>query len=87
MPAWLLNIIATVVIPFIVQLLKKWLGGSKFAPYIALALAGIYVAIAKAMGIESDINTVYQAILLAIGIGASSIAGYDIVKSLTTPTK
>lgn len=87
MPVWILNIIATVAIPFIVQLLKKWLGGNKFAPIIALVLAAIYVAIAQAMGVQQDINTVYQAILLAVGIGGASVLGYDIIKKLTTPTK
>ena len=89
MQAWILNIIVTVAIPFIVNFLKKWLGGSKFAPIVALVLAVIYVAIAKAMGVEQDVNTIYQAILLALGIAGTSVLGYDAVKKLTetTPAK
>jgi len=86
----ILNIVATVAIPFIVQLLKKWLKlSSKFAPIMALVLAVIYVGIAKASGLDADVNSVYQAIMLAIGIGGASVLGYDVTKKLTekTPTK
>jgi len=83
-----LNIIATVAIPFVVQALKKWLKlSSKFAPIMALVLAGIYVIIAKIAGVETDIKTVYESILLAIGIGGASVLGYDVTKKLTTPSK
>jgi hypothetical protein len=81
MPSWVINIIVTAVIPFLVQFLKKWLGGNQFAPIIAIALAGLYVVIGKMAGIETDINTVYQAILLALGIGGAAVLSYDVVKT------
>lgn len=83
-----MNIIATVVIPFVVQGLKMWVKlPAKLAPIVALVLAIVYVAIAKAAGLQAELNDVYQAILLAIGIGGASVLGYDVTKKLTEPVK
>ena len=78
------TVIVTVVIPFIVQALKKWIP-VKFAPIVAIALAGIYVIIAKLTNNDADFNTVYAAIATALGVAGVSALGYDTVKSLTAP--
>ena len=80
------NVVAAVVIPFLVQLLKMIKLPTKWAPIAAVVLAVIYVAIAKAMGIEGvEYNDAYQLIITALGVSGASVLGYDVVKKLTTP--
>jgi len=81
------TIVVTVVIPFLVQALKQWIP-VKFAPIVAVVLAGIYVVIAKMTGNDADFNTIYAAILTALGVAGVGVLGYDTVKKLTeTKTK
>ncbi len=78
------EIITVTVIPFIIQLLKKVKLPSKVAPWVALIIAIFAVAISKMVGINADVNTVWQAILQALGIAGVSVLGYDIYKKTTT---
>lgn len=83
MPAWLTDFVAVVVIPFIVQLLKKIKLPTKVAPYVAVILAAVYVGVAKALGLAStDFQTVLDFIIKALGIGGVAVLGYDVVKSI-----
>ena len=75
------TIIATVVIPFLVQGLKKIIP-TKFAPAVAVLLAIIYVVIARVMNLDVNLQETLPAILAALGISGASVLGYDIVKSI-----
>jgi len=75
--------LATIIIPFIVQLLKKMKLPSKFAPIVALVLAIVYVAIARVAGIDADLNTIVAQITQALTIAGIGVLGYDTVKKIT----
>jgi hypothetical protein len=74
------EIISAVVIPFVVQLLKKIKLPSRLAPIAAVILAILIVAGAKILGSDLDIGNIYEAILKVLGISGMSILGYDVLK-------
>ena len=74
------EIISAVIIPFVVQFLKKIKLPSRIAPIAAIVLAIIAVAGAKLLGQDLDINNIYEAILRVLGISGMSILGYDVLK-------
>ena len=79
----LYNAIAVVVIPFLVQLLKKLKLPVKLAPYAAVVLAVVYIIVAKAAGLPGvELNTALDAITKILGIAGTSVLGYDIVKKI-----
>ena len=77
------EIITVVVIPFIVQFLKKIKLPTKLAPFAAIIAAIIIVAGGKFLGVDLEIKNVLELILKAIGLAGISVLGYDIVKKIT----
>ena len=83
MPPIVFDAVATVVIPFLVELLKKVKLPTKWAPFVAVGLALGYVTLAKALGLAgADFQGALAFILKALGIGAISVLGYDVVKAV-----
>lgn len=74
------EIISAVIIPFIVQLLKKIKLPTRIAPIAAIVLAILAVAGAKLLGQDLNIQNIYEAILKILGISGMSILGYDVLK-------
>lgn len=74
------EIICAVIIPFVVQLLKKIKLPSRVAPIAAVILAILAVAGAKLFGIDLNIQSTLEAILKVLGISGMSILGYDVLK-------
>lgn len=78
------NIIVTVAIPFVIELLKKVKLPSKLAPVIAIVLGVVYVVASKFITIPGvEINSIYEGIVTALGISGVSVLGYDIFHKLT----
>jgi len=77
------EIISAIVIPFVIQLLKKIKLPTKIAPIVAIILAIIVVAGAKIAGIDLDVKSVMDVILKILGIAGGSVLAYDTVKKLT----
>lgn len=73
------NVIATVVIPFLVQGLKK-IVPTKYAPIAVVVLAVIYVTIARAMNLDPNLQEVAAMIATVLGVSGVSVLGYDIFK-------
>ena len=83
MPAFVVDFIAVVVIPFIIELLKKLKLPVKTAPFVAIALAAAYVGLAKILGLPSaDFTNVLEFLMKTLGISAVGVLGYDVVKLL-----
>mgnify|MGYP001463886201 CR=1 FL=1 len=81
------DMIAVIVIPFLVTLLKKIKLPSKFAPIAAFIIALVIVAGGKVLGYDLNVTTIAEAIVKALAIAGVSVLGYDTVKKLTeTPT-
>ena len=78
MSSWIFEIITVVVIPFIVEWLKKIKLPARIAPIVAVVLAVLIVAGGKALGVEMDLPTTLDVILKGLGLGAISILGYDV---------
>lgn len=78
------EIISAVIIPFIVQWLKKIKLPTRIAPIAAIVLAVIAVACAKLLGHDLNISNIYEAILRVLGISGMSVLGYDIFKTMVT---
>jgi len=79
----LYNAIAVVVIPLLVQLLKKLKLPVKMAPYAAIALAVVYIVVAKTAGLPGvELETALDAITKILGVAGTSVLGYDIVKKI-----
>lgn len=81
----LVNVIIGILSAAIVQFLKKIKLPSKYAPTICLVVAIILVSAARAIGLEMDVNSVAQALLLALGTAGATTLVYDQVKQLTEP--
>lgn len=77
------EVITVVVIPFIVQLLKKIKLPTKVAPIAAFILALIIVAGGNVLGFDLNIDTIIDAIIKALAISGVSVLGYDTVKKLS----
>jgi len=77
------EIISAIVIPFVIQLLKKIKLPTKIAPIVAVILATIIVAGAKIAGIDLDVKSTTDVILKILGIAGGSVLAYDTVKKLT----
>ena len=77
------EIISAIVIPFLIQLLKKIKLPTKIAPIAAVVLAIIVVAGAKIAGIDLDVKSVMDVVLKILGIAGGSVLAYDTVKKLT----
>jgi uncharacterized membrane protein YjjP (DUF1212 family) len=86
-PEVIFNIVAVVIVPGIVMLLKKINLPSKFAPVAAFFVATILVGIGKLIGIELDINSVADAIVKGLLLAGVSVIGYDQVKKITEVKK
>jgi len=69
---------AAIVIPFLVNLIKKWTG-KRWAPAIAFILGAILGIAADILGLTPDLNLV-QSILAGITIGGTSTGLYDFQK-------
>lgn len=67
----------------IVQLLKLIKLPSKWAPTVCLIVAVILVSVAKALGLELDVQTVAEALMKALGIAGVTVLAYDQLKKLT----
>lgn len=74
------EIISAVIIPFVVQWLKKIKLPTRIAPIAAIILAIIAVAGARLLGYDLNITNIYEAILRVLGISGMSILGYDVLK-------
>jgi len=75
--------ISAIVIPFLVNLIKKVpFIGSKFAPIVALLLGVIAGVVGSLTGLLPDGTTIIQAILIGIGIGGASTGLYDVQDKL-----
>ena len=81
------TIVSTIAIPFIVSLLKKMKLPSKWCPLAAFAVAGVLVGLGKVFGIDLDVNSIAQAIIVALATAGVGVLGYDQVKKLTEPVK
>jgi hypothetical protein len=79
----LYTIISVVVIPLIVAGLRKLKLPAKWAPVAAFVVASALVALGQVFGLALDINTIAQAIIVALGTAGVSVLGYDAVKKLT----
>ena len=76
------EIISAIVIPFVIQLLKKIKLPTKIAPIVAIVLAVIVVAGAKIAGIDLDVKSTMDIILKILGIAGGSVLVYDTAKKL-----
>lgn len=76
------EIISAVIIPFIVQWMKKIKLPTRIAPIAAITLAIIAVACAKRLGHDLSISNIYEAILRVLGISGMSVLGYDVFKTI-----
>lgn len=78
-------------IPLITGFLKKVLGGSKFAPIIALVLGLVYSVLSGLItgNPPTDLSGIITTILTGLGVGSGGIAAYDVTKKFTDtpPTK
>lgn len=87
MPGIVIDIIAVVVIPLIIELLKKLKLPKAIAPLVALGLAAVYVIVGKQLGLPgTDFQTALDYITKILGISAISVFGYDVVKKLIFKT-
>ena len=80
---YLSDFLAAGVIPFVVEWLKKLNLPVKVAPLVAVALAAAYVYVAKLLGFGASFDSALDYLIKALGIGAVSVFGYDLVKSVT----
>ena len=71
------DIIATAVIPFVIQAIKKLKINSRLLPIFAIILAFIYVTIAKLTGLDTNLQEVSDLIVKALGISGASVLAYD----------
>lgn len=80
--------LATIVIPFVVQQVKKveWIG-TKGAPIIAFACGVLVGQIAFWIGLLPGTMTQIQATILGISVGGTSTGLYDIMHQLTKKKK
>lgn len=74
------EIITAVIIPFVVQLLKKIKLPKRLAPLVAVILAILAVVGAKLLGYDLNIQNALEAILKILGISGMSVLGYDLLK-------
>ncbi len=79
----IINIIVSVgVIPFLVNLLKSFLPNLKrFAPIAAITLAVVYVLVGNLLGLNIDLSTTIEKVLLALGMAGGSVLSYDTLKT------
>ncbi|MFH1444966.1 MAG: hypothetical protein ABIF08_00625 [Nanoarchaeota archaeon] len=83
MPVYVTDFVTVVIIPFVVEFLKRVSLPKKYAPYVAILLATIYVAVSKWLGWGgADFSSALDFIMKALGIGGISVLGYDIVKTI-----
>jgi hypothetical protein len=79
--------ILAVVLPFIIQAVKKisWIGSSK-APLVAFLLGALSGLAAYLFKITPEGMSLIQALLAGIAIGGTSTGLYDFVKKTTLTT-
>lgn len=79
----IINILVSVgAIPWIVNLIKKFIPkAGRFAPIIVVVLAGIYVLIANAAGLNTDFTSIYNQLMLTLGLSGGSVLAYDTIKT------
>jgi len=80
------DIVTVIVIPFIVQLLKKVNLPTKFAPFAAIVIAAIIVGVGGLFGLTLDVASISDLILRSLGLAGVAVLGYDAVKQLV-PSK
>ena len=78
------TIVSIIVIPIVVQLLKKVKLPSKWAPVAAFGVALVLVGAGHLLGLNLDINTIAQAIIAGLATAGVAVLGYDTVTKLTS---
>ena len=82
-PELVYQIISVIIIPIVVWAARKFKLPTVWAPIAAFGVALVTVSAARIFGIELDVNTVAQTIIVALGTAGVAVLGYDTVKGIT----